>query len=266
MDAFNELSKEELLALREELNERLQDGQKPPSQQVSMVLPNGETVQGTQTEVQSKLNEYYANEKQQQSQQQQRQSSHQEDRPQFDQSTFYQRAEKDWDSGMKYYFETKYGYDPLALTPLLVAAVNKLQGQLSEQNFDRSISTIDGFYASEKNRKILADIVKEKNWEGTVDSYKDAYFLARGRGLLEEKPQQKFEFPTGTPQPNQRYSPQPGQDPDNGGFAPPRVGAGGFPEAEVNPSVDEFYERTREMSPDKIRGILEQMESNLPRM
>lgn len=264
MDAFNDLTREELEALREELNTRLAGGQ-PQAQQISMVLPNGEKVTGTETEVQSKLNEYYANQKRE-AEQQPRQTAHNEDRPQFSQSEFYKKAEQDWDSGMKYYFETKYGYDPLALTPILVAAVNKLNGQLSEQNFDRSISSIEGFYASDKNKKVLNDIVKEKNWEGTVDSYRDAYFLARGRGLLEEQPQKQFEFPTGTPQPHGPYVPSPGQDPDNGRVAPPRLGGGGFPEAEVNPSVDEFYNRTRDLSPDKIRGILEQMESNLPRM
>ena len=257
MSEFDNFTPEELAQLKAEVDQRLQANESPKETQVRLTLPSGEVVEGTQQEVQGKVDEFYAHQRQTQHQPKQN-----EDRPQFDQKQFFEKANSNFDDGMNYYWETKYGYKPHDMISLLAASVNKLNVQLQEQNFERTVTKIDGFHVSDKNKEALNKIIREKGWDGSQSAYQDAFYLAQGRGLLEGAPKQDFKFPQGTPQPggNKPYNPAPGYDPDNYS-APPRVGQGAFPESASQPAVDEFYNRTVDMPTDKVRSILEQMES-----
>lgn len=251
-DPFANLTPQELQALRSELDARLSANQ---PQKFGLTLPNGQRVEGTDEEVQAAVNGYWAEQERLRPAPAATQQAHQEDKPKFDQSQFLQKADKDFDAGMQYYFQTKYGYDPGQLLNLVVGAVNKLVERQGEYDFERFTGSYEGKFApTEKNRKAIEEIVQQMGWEKSTKSYENAYHLAAGKGLLEAPtPAGQQYFPAPTQQPVRTEQPR--------NYAPPRIGSGSFDEGSRIPLADEFFSRTLDKSPDQIRGILEELES-----
>lgn len=257
-DALAGLTPEELQALKGELDSKLVD---PNASQVSMSLPDGTTVTGTQEEVQGKLNQFYADQRAAPATEPQQHSQNPtaEDRPSFDQKQFLTKAEAGFDGAMDYYYDTKYGYNPHAMITLLATALNKVQSRIGELDYEKTASTIDGFHNSDKNRQVLDKIIQEKNWDNSTSSYRDAYHIAQGRNMLEAAPAPaKAPFPVAENPNRAAYN---WQD-DNGQIqAPPRLNGGSYNESEQVPDTEQFFHETRNLSTDKVGDLLREMEN-----
>jgi hypothetical protein len=265
-DEFDNLTQEQLQYLRDRADERLQGGNGAGAPQKATVrLPNGQSVTGTPQEIEAAFSNYAQSQSAPQPQPQvQNQATTQPAKTEWNYDTFVDKFKNDPREGLSYYNQAQYGFDPgQAVQNLYGAAlemykeVQRLQAAEVRRQFP-ALNKQENYAAVEK-------VMKANNWQPSSQSLEQAYYMAKGQGLIKEEAPVRTGYVPATQQnsnfPNtfDDYSGSFAQTQPNQQQAPPFVqgnsgwSGGGSPDN----FVEEFERKTQDTPTHELRGMLE---------
>ena len=228
---LDKLSEGELIELWDKMkneDEKPAEPPKPP-EKVSVTLSDGSVLEAANHEelnrlLLAKLTEY---------RQAEEPTPQEPEKVEFNFKTFEEKFLKDPREAQEYMEITQYGMPVTKMVPFLIAGLAQTARRLQELEAYRFVSETEGYKASPQNRAVIEQIMRERGWQPSYQTLQDAYLIAKGRGLIDEKPPETK--PT-TP------------------YTPPRVGgAGSEPSAD---SVRELRERAYEASLEELENFL----------
>lgn len=159
-------------------------GQQQQAPVLSVTLPDGRQVQGTNEQVQQAYQEYYAAQAPKPSQGQQ--GTQVAQRQEFNQKQFQDAIIRDGREGFKYIHETVYGFDPATVVPTLAKATIELAqqvGALTEEKFRGSHQGL-----SEQDFGAVKKFAADQGWSQDPKSLENAYLILKGQGVIEKQP------------------------------------------------------------------------------
>jgi len=182
---FSNMTDEELKTILDEVKKVEGQPVEPESKKVSVKLSDGSVIEaGSQEELNrllaAKLDEYRAEPEPKPEPQGNKP-------PEWSMEDFTKKFLKDPREGIEYLETVKYGFPVSNMIPLLVAGMASQAKKLQELEAQRFIDTNTEYNPSVENRRVIENIMRERNWQPSYQTMQDAFDIARARGLVKTK-------------------------------------------------------------------------------
>lgn len=162
--------------------------QPPPNQTVTARLPDGTVLEAANHEELARLLEARMEAKPQPTQPQNQNQT----RPSWDVETFKRKFIEDPTEGLGYLEESKHGFRTADVIKALMPVLKNMNDRLEATEAQHFIDTTEDYEPSDANKEVLNRIISQKGWAKNAETMKDAWAIAKDRGMVKvETPQEK---------------------------------------------------------------------------
>ena len=154
-------------------------------------------------------------------------------KPEWNMEEFTKKFLNDPREGIDYLETARYGFPVSQMVPLLVAGLAAQAKKLQELETQRFLDTTPEYEASPENRQAIERVMRERGWQPSYQTLRDAFDIARARGLVKTKEEKKEQ--------------------ENPKFVPPRVSSAG---KEGQPASDELLAKAYGMPLEQLEEML----------
>lgn len=151
----------------------------------------------------------------------------------FDMKKFTEVFVTDPDAGLDYLEQTKYGMSTRKAVPQLLAGVIALAAKVQE------LESASFAPKEDSERRAVEQIMKERQWAPSRQSFQDAHDIAKAKGLFGKKEETAVDPPRD----------------ERGRFIPPRVPRATV-EDNLSSNLPEILRAAETMPPDKLEAFL----------
>jgi hypothetical protein len=190
---FDNLNDEQILALVREVSKEGGE-EKPKSEPLRVTLGDGSILEAATQEdlnkaIQAKFEEAVRSSRREEPAKDP--ATGQAPAPKWDMDTFVKKFTTDPREGMEYYEVSNYGMPVGRAVPQMLAGMVALAQKVQELEATNYAPKVD------EERRAVEQVMRERNWQPSRQSFQDALLIAQGSGLLKSKEESRTE-PTQT--------------------------------------------------------------------